>query len=198
MIEWIKQKPPLFQRILALSVLPVIVSLSWLILIVPLIDMHRSSVTTNRRLSARIQEDKSLIAAMPAIKENLATFKSAASDSSLVFKNRSEADAVAALQTQVQEFITQDGGTVQSIEPLVISPEGGLDMISIKLNFSLPIRDLPILLEQIETGTPFKFVSNAAIQSSDVTDMSTGSGSSGQQLSINWTVDAYCHVDQQQ
>lgn len=195
MIEWLAQQPSFARRIIALILLLIMVSAAWLILVRPLVNLYRNSITTNDQLATRIQRDKNLIAAAPAIKANLEGLRSEASDSAMFFQRENDADAVAALQTQVQNFIVQDGGEIQSIEPMAVTSEAGLDVISIELDFSLPIQDFPTLLQQLEMSAPFKFIPDAAIQSSGATDIDAGTGISGQQLSINWTIDAYRHVD---
>lgn len=164
----------------------------------PLVDLHKNLAIANDQLVTRIQWDKNLITRSAAIKANLATLQAAATNSPMLFQTKNDAAAIAALQTQVQNFIVQDGGDIQSVEPMAITQEAGLDVISIALNFSLPIQNLPILLQQLETSTPYKFISNAAIQSNDMAGVNDGQGAPGQQLSINWTVDAYCPTGRSQ
>ena len=194
MIYWVRRLPPLLQHGIALALPLVLVYIIWLVLVAPVIELFQDSKATAAQLSTRILWDKELIGSAPQIRADMVKLQLATPASTGAIQSDSDVNAVASLQTQVQNFITHDGGDIQSVQPLPSVPEGGFDSVSIEVNFMLPLRTFPALLQQVETNTPDMFITTAAIRSADNSTANNGTGFGNQELSINWTVVAYRRI----
>ncbi len=104
------------------------------------------------------------------------------------------ADSVALAQAQLQHdvktIVEANGGEVRSAQNGPVGSTGGLDVVSIEYDLSLPISHLSALLYAVETHTPYLFVDHADI-AAPVGWQPASAAQAEPQLEIHWTIRAY-------
>jgi len=97
--------------------------------------------------------------------------------------------AQASLQNDVKTMVERSGGEVRSAFALPVTPEHGLDLVSVQYDVTVPATKLRDLTLALETHLPYLFVSAAEITGPQ--SWPSDAKAPEPQFEIRWTVSAY-------
>jgi len=126
----------------------------------------------------------------PQLESQLQNLKQQAASTPGLIGNDSAALAQAQLQDEVKALVTQNGGEVRTAQIVPVSAVNGFQMIAIQYDIMVPMAKLRDLTYAIETHTPYLFIDEADIVSTQ--DYQSGDpASANPMLEVRWTVHGY-------
>ncbi len=156
--------PPLASRLLALALLLALVAFGWLGLVQPVIaERHEAQ--------ARIEQTRDLLARYRGIsagRDDLegerAYWQQEVLPQSGVFAAGDPAVAAADLQSTVSTVVKNSDGDLLSIQILREQAERGLQVVTVRVQFSADVESLTGIFHELESRRPYLFVDNLQIR----------------------------------
>ncbi|HEY1630513.1 MAG TPA: type II secretion system protein GspM [Rhizomicrobium sp.] len=130
------------------------------------------------------------VALKPQLEAQLANLKQQAAATPGLIGNESAALAQAQLQDEVKALVIQNGGEVRTAQIVPVSTTNGFQVIAIQYDIMAPMAKLRDLVHAIESHTPYLFIDEADIVSTQ--DYQSGDpASANPTLELRWTVHGY-------
>jgi type II secretory pathway component PulM len=150
-------------RLLASTLLLVVLGAVYLLAVVPVLDLYaqrEAGLEDSRMLLPRLQ---AAAEELPALRQRLAALRTGASARQVTLDGASDAIASAALQSRIEGFAAAVGATIASTESLPAEPRGGYRRIGLRFVLNGPYETLVKLLARLEAATPPLVVDNLQI-----------------------------------
>lgn len=141
-------------RALALLILLVALTIVYLVVAAPLLDLYHgraASIASHRALLVKLG---AIAAELPVLRTHVADLRVAADSHNLTLEGASDAIASATLQGHIEQFAAASGVTVGSTEILPIDTEGEYHRVGLRMLISGSYESMMKLLATIETATP--------------------------------------------
>jgi general secretion pathway protein M len=150
-------------RLLALSLLFVVLGGIYLVVVSPLRDLYvaRAAVVENQRMllpRLRATADE-----VPALRARVEQLRTAAGTRKITLEGASDALAAAALQSRIEELATSVGATIGSTESLPAEARSGYRRIGLRYVLSGPYETLVKFLAKLDSATPPLVIDNLHI-----------------------------------
>lgn len=129
-------------------------------------------------------------AAIPTLRDQLKSLRQQISVSPGAVQSASTALAQSQLQQALDSITTANGAAIHSTQMVPPDRAHGFESIAIQDDMTVPMSKLGNLIYAVETRTPYLFLDNVQIASSQPWQTPTGSGQDPQ-LNVRWTVHAY-------
>ena len=141
-------------RVIALSLLGVLIGLAYITIVAPLIDVYRSGEETlaDRQLLAPKLDH--LVAELPSLRARLASLQSAGATREMTLEGASDALASANLQSRLEQSATESGVTITSTEATGAEDRGPYRKIGLRLAVSGKYEAIVKLIAAIEETKP--------------------------------------------
>ncbi len=150
-------------RLLASTLLLVVLGAVYLLAAVPLLDLYaqrEAALEDSRMLLPRL---RAAAEELPALRARLAELRAAAGAQQVTLDGASDAIASAALQSRIEGLASAVGAQIASTESLPAEPRGGYRRIGLRFVLNGPYETLVKLLARLEAANPPLVVDNLQI-----------------------------------
>jgi type II secretory pathway component PulM len=150
-------------RVLAISILGVLIALVYVALIVPLIDVYQSGEAALADRQLLVPKLEHLAAEVPGLRARLATLQTAGAGNEVTLDGASDALASANLQSRLEQLAAANGVSISSTEAIAAEDRGPYRRIGLRVaingNYEAVIR----LLSAIHEAAPPLILANLQI-----------------------------------
>jgi general secretion pathway protein M len=155
---------PLQSRLLALTLLFLLLAAVYLVLVNPLLSLRRHYEEVIEQSEDRLARYQRLIADKDDLKRRLDTLQSASSAQDFYLSNTAPTLAAAELQEHVKQVIDANRGTLLSTQIMPERPEGQLVRVTVKVAMRGAIETLQKVFHRLEGGRPFLFLDDVFVR----------------------------------
>ena len=142
--------------------------LVWEVVADPLIGWYgqrADEVSRQRLLAARMQ---ARVAALPALRRQVATLRHAGPAKSALLAGRTDAIAAADLQGLIQDMATGAGTALSSTEALPARQQGAYRRVALRISFNATLPVLVQLLQSLDGSSPRMLVDDLQLHTSPI------------------------------
>ena len=147
-------------RVLAVSVLGVLIALVYVALIVPLIDLYQSGEAALADRQLLVTKLEHVAAEIPSLRARLATLQTAGAGNEVTLDGASDALASANLQNRLEQLAAANGVTISSTEAIAAEDRGPYRRIGLRVAISGNYEAIIKLLSAIREAAPPLILAN--------------------------------------
>jgi general secretion pathway protein M len=151
------------RRFVALSILTLLLSGTWLYVVSPLILLVTDRQTDIDSLSEQLDHLRAIQARRPALEATTRRLHGRMTADVTVWSGPSTTAIAAAMQNLVRQATVSGGGLMKSTAELGQASEGGLRTVSVRFQIEGPITTMLTTLEAIERARPRLFVDRITV-----------------------------------
>ena len=150
-------------RIVALTLLGVVLGGLYLLVAAPLLDFYAQRRDTLEQERMLLPHLEAAAATAPGLRQRLAALNTAARARNVTMGGASDAMASADLQSRIEALAAQAGATIGSTENIPVQTQDGYRRIGLRLVLNGSYETLVKLFATLETATPPLIIDNLQI-----------------------------------
>jgi general secretion pathway protein M len=151
-------------RLLAVFLVIAPIGLAYSFVVEPLLAAHRGYEESIARSRDLIERYGRIGATHEPLERQLNELRKRAESAGGYLKAKSATLAAAQLQNRVKRIVTQNGGSIQSLQTLPAQNERDLERITIRIQMTAGIEQLQKIIHAFETGRTHLFVDDVNVR----------------------------------
>ncbi|MEI9984488.1 MAG: type II secretion system protein GspM [Aliidongia sp.] len=175
----------LVPRVAALSILLLLMASVCFGIVLPLLSGLQGNdedLDSSLRLLTGYQR---VAALQPGLEQRLAKLNQEEASLPGLWPGATSALASAGLQSEVKRLVESAGGQIRSAQQLPAAQEGGFERIGLRLDLTVPMTALPVLLQALDAHAPYLFLDQIDLHAPETPAKAAPS------LAIRWEVSGY-------
>ncbi len=152
------------QRLLAVSLLLIVVLIIGLVLVMPVVSKGLELSDTKNSLAFRLQQYQKILAKKDSVVASMASIKDQHDVQGYFNSQETDALASAAMQEFIKKSIVDAGGQLSSTQAIPVSTKDDFSRITIRVRMTGDSEVLRAVLYKIETSTPLIIVDQIDIR----------------------------------
>lgn len=155
---------PAWRKLLAFSLLSVLIGMVWLVVVVPVSDRFASydqQITQSQALLARYGR---VVRSRSVLEKELDQVRRNRIVNDGFYRERSVELAAASIQQVVQKSVVKNGSQLASVQVLPVQDENGFQKIGVRVRMAGTVGGLRDTLYELETAWPLLFTDNVNVE----------------------------------